>query len=136
VLASVSGLGAATARKLIDKFGDVEAIFDATDEQLRAVPRMNETMVEQLRGLNLEKYEQEIYALTEEEIDLLTWEDERFPAALRALKDAPVILFVRGAIKSGDENAVAIVGTRSASEKGARMAFMLAREMALRDCAW
>lgn len=132
-LASLSGLGGATARKLIDQFGDVQAIFDASDEQLVEIPRFTETMVEGLRALNLEKFEQEIYALAEEEIDLLTWDDPRFPRQLRDLKDAPVLLFVRGALKKSDENAVAIVGTRAASDGAAQVANALARELALRS---
>src|SRR5581483_2512170 len=73
-----------------------------------------------------------IYALAEDEIDLLTWDDARFPKSLRELKDAPVILFVRGAIKKGDENAVAIVGTRAASEGARQVATTLAYELSLR----
>jgi|SRR5581483_8677987 DNA processing protein len=131
-LASLSGLGGATAKKLIEQFGDVESVFDATDEQLLAIPRVTETMVENLRALHPEKYEDEIYALAEDEIDLLTWDDARFPKSLRELKDAPVILFVRGAIKKGDENAVAIVGTRAASEGARQVATTLAYELSLR----
>jgi DNA processing protein len=131
-LASLSGLGGATAKKLIEQFGDVESVFDASDEQLLAIPRVTETMVENLRALHPEKFEDEIYALAEDEIDLLTWDDARFPKSLRELKDAPVILFVRGAIKKGDENAVAIVGTRAASEGAIEIATTIARELALR----
>lgn len=131
-LASLSGLGGATAKKLIEQFGDVESVFDATDEQLLAIPRVTETMVENLRALHPEKFEDEIYALAQDDIDLLTWDDARFPKRLRELKDAPVILFVRGAMKKGDENAVAIVGTRAASEEATKIATTLAYELALR----
>lgn len=131
-LASLSGLGGATAKKLLEQFGDVEFIFDATDEQLLEIPRVTETMVESLRALRPEKFEEEIYALAGDEIDLLTWDDARFPKRLLELKDAPVILFARGALKKGDENAVAIVGTRAASEGAIEIATTLARELALR----
>ncbi|MDL1896019.1 DNA-protecting protein DprA [Anaerolineae bacterium CFX7] len=131
-LASLSGLGGATAKKLIEQFGDVESVFDATDEQLLAIPRVTETMVENLRALHPEKFEDEIYALAQDDIDLLTWDDARFPKRLRELKDAPVILFMRGAMKKGDENAVAIVGTRAASEEATKIATTLAYELALR----
>lgn len=131
-LASLSGLGGATAKKLIEQCGAVESVFDATDEQLLEIPRVTETMLENLRALHPEKYEDEIYALAEDEIDLLTWDDARFPKQLRELKDAPVVLFMRGAIKKGDENAVAIVGTRAASEASMKLATTLARELALR----
>jgi len=130
-LASLSGLGGATAKKLIEQFGDVESVFDATDEQLLAIPRVTETMVENLRALHPEKFEDEIYALAQDDIDLLTWDDARFPKRLRELKDAPVILFMRGAMKKGDENAVAIVGTRAASEEATKIATTLAYELAL-----
>lgn len=131
-LASLPGLGGATAKKLIAQCGDVESVFDATDEQLLAVPRVTETMIENLRNLQPEKFEDEIYALAQDEIDVLTWDDARFPKALRELKDAPVLLFVRGAIKKSDENAVAIVGTRAPSEASIQLALAIARELALR----
>ncbi len=131
-LASLSGLGGATAKKLLEQFGDVEGVFDATDEQLLEIPRVTETMLENLRALHPEKFEDEIYALAQDDIDLLTWDDARFPKRLRELKDAPVILFLRGALKKGDENAVAIVGTRAASEEAIKIATMLAYELALR----
>lgn len=131
-LASISGLGGATTKKLIDQFGDVESIFDASDEQLTTIPRFTETMAEQLRAVSPEKYEDEIYALAEQEIDVLTWDDARFPKRLRELKDAPVLLFVRGALKPADENAVAVVGTRAPTQAAAALATTLARELALR----
>lgn len=131
-LASLSGLGGATAKKLLEQFGDVESVFDATDEQLLEIPRVTETMLDNLRALRPEKFGEEIYALAGDEIDLLTWDDARFPKRLRELKDAPVILFVRGAMKKGDENAVAIVGTRAASEEATQVATTFAYELALR----
>ena len=131
-LASLSGLGGATAKKLIEQCGDIESVFEATDEQLLAVPRVTETMVDGLRNLHPEKFEDEIYALAQDEIDILTWEDARFPKELRDLKDAPVILFARGALTKSDENAVAIVGTRAPSEASMKLAATVARELALR----
>lgn len=131
-LSSLSGLGGATARKLIEQFGEVQAIFDAPDQQLLEIPRVTETMVEGLRALQPEKFEQEVYALSQDEIDVLTWDDARFPKQLFDLKDAPIILFVRGALRKGDEHAVAIVGTRAASEGAVEIAVTLARELALR----
>ena len=131
-LASLSSLGGATAKKLIEQCGDIESVFEATDEQLLAVPRVTETMVDGLRNLHPEKFEDEIYALAQDEIDILTWEDARFPKELRDLKDAPVILFARGALTKSDENAVAIVGTRAPSEASMKLAATVARELALR----
>lgn len=134
-LASISGLGSVTARRLIARFGDVESVFTALPDELLEIPRVNEAMVQQLRAVSLEQLEQELYALSDQEIDLLTWDDPRFPAPLRELSDAPMILFVYGTLKPDDERAVAIVGTRSPSESGVETATRLARELALRGLA-
>jgi len=131
-LASIRGLGGVTASKLIDKFGNVESILAARDQELISIPRFNETMVQELRALSLEPFEQEIYALAQDEIDVLTWDDAQFPKQLRALPDPPLLLFMRGTFKKADENAVAIVGTRSPSTSSAEFTFTLARELALR----
>lgn len=131
-LASVSGIGGATTKKLLEQFGDIEAVFDATDAQLLEIPRLTESVVEQLRAVALEKVQEDIYALAQEDIEVWTWDDARFPARLRALKDAPVILFARGALRQADVNAVAIVGTREPMEASTRLAATLARELALR----
>lgn len=131
-LASISGLGSVTARKLLEQFGDVESVFTAPPEQLTAVPRMTETMVELLRSVSFDQVEQELYALQEQDIEVLTWDDARFPARLRELSDAPLVLFAYGRLKREDEKAVAIVGTRSPSNASVETAARLARELALR----
>ena len=41
--------------------------------------------------------------------------DPGYPAALLALKDHPAVLDVAGEIMRGDDNAVAVVGSRRAS---------------------
>lgn len=131
-LASVSGLGSVTARKLLERFGDVESVFAAAPDELLGVPRVTATMVEQLHDVALDQVEQELYTLQEQEIDVLTWDDARFPARLAELSDAPLVLFAYGRLKPDDENAVAIVGTRAPSDESIGAAASLARELALR----
>ncbi len=131
-LASISGLGGATAHKLLERFGDVEGIFQASVSDLTAIPRLTEDIAEQIARAPLEQVREELYGLSEEEIDLLTWEDARFPSRLRELPDAPIILFTRGRLQRKDEFAVAIIGTREPSLENMERARILARELALR----
>ena len=130
-LASTSGIGGATARKLIERFGDIESVFDASDAELLEIPRVTGPIVENLRAVSLDPLEQELYALAQDDIDLLTWDDPRFPQSLRALPDAPLILFIRGAFKREDNHALAIVGTREPSNAAMELAATLARELAV-----
>jgi len=129
-LNAVSGIGGVTARRLLERFGSVEAAFEAPDEELLAVPRFSHQMVARLRALSLEALEEDLAALAEEGLQVLTWDDGGYPANLRPLPDAPPLLFMRGELCPSDAEAVAIVGTRRPSPTAAALAEMLAREFA------
>ena len=131
-LTTISGIGGVTARKLIDRFGDVESIFAASVEELIEIPRVTTLMAPQLLAAPIHQLDSEMLSLSDEGIDLLTWDDDRFPTRLRPLSDAPMVLFMRGAVKRTDENAVAIVGTREPSPAAVETATRLGRELAER----
>jgi DNA processing protein len=132
-LTTVNGIGGVTARKLIERFGDVESIFDAAPAELIEVPRVTEAMAAQILAAPIEQLESELLSLNDEGIDLLTWDDARFPDRLRPLLDAPMVLFMRGSLKRTDDNAVAIVGTREPSPAAVELAYTIGRELAARD---
>ncbi|MBB5132393.1 DNA processing protein [Thermocatellispora tengchongensis] len=58
--------------------------------------------------------------------------DERYPSRLRSIHQMPPILFSRGRL-AADQRAIAVVGTRQASDNGLRIASAVARELALND---
>jgi DNA processing protein len=62
-------------------------------------------------------------------LTVLTVLDARYPARLRAVHQAPPILFGRGTLVPGDP-AVCVVGSRDASERGLAMAGGIARALA------
>lgn len=132
-LTMVSGIGGVTARKLIERFGDVEAVFAASPEELIEIPRVTETMAAQILAAPIEQLESELLSLNDEGIDLLTWDDARFPTLLRPLPDAPMVLFMRGVLKRTDDKAVAIVGTREPTGAAVELAYTVGRELAARN---
>ena len=129
-LTTVSGIGGVTARKLIERFGDVESIFEAAPAELMEIPRVTETMAAQILAAPIEQLENELLSLSDEGIDLLTWDDSRFPSCLRPLSDSPMVLFMRGALKRTDNNGVAIVGTREPTKSAVEVAYTIGRELA------
>lgn len=62
-------------------------------------------------------------------IRMLTLADAEYPAALRTIFDPPSPLYVRGALISADDVAVAIVGTRRPTPYGVAVAEQLARDL-------
>src|SRR3972149_1349845 len=129
---TVSGIGGVPARKLIDRFGDVESIFAASVEELIEIPRVTALMAQQILAAPIEQLESELLSLNDEGIELLTWDDTRYSKALSSLPDAPMVLFMRGALKRADEQAVAIVGTREPTSSAVEAAYIIGRELAAR----
>ncbi len=62
-IATLPGIGGATARKLVERFGSIEAAFAAPDEELLRVPRFTAEVVARLRAVSLEALETELTSL-------------------------------------------------------------------------
>ena len=131
-LTHIPGVGGATLRRLLERFGSIEGIFAADSAELARVPRLSERAIAALQGVSLEAVEAEMAALAKAGIALLTWEDPDYPASLHDLSDPPPVLFLRGTIRPQDERAVAIVGSRRAGEHGLGVARRLGKALAAR----
>lgn len=131
-LATTSGIGPRTFAALVERFGSPRAVLTARERDLAQVPRVTADLAAQLRATNIEQIENELYALSDEGIDVLTLEDEGYPDLLRLIPDAPPVLFVRGSLQEQDARSVAVVGTRAPGERGQRLASELAGGLAKR----
>lgn len=92
-----------------------------------------EALVGDVRPEDLERYEHMIRSYEERGIRLITVLDEDYPLNLRQVYNRPPFLFVRGELREADNRAVAIVGTRQASDAGLDQARRLAEELARSD---
>lgn len=131
-LSLTPGVGGKAMRRLLKRFGDAEAVFEAPDKALLAMPRIGEKTLRAIRAVRLEQVEAELLSLEDEGIGVLVWDDEDYPANLRAAADAPPLLFVRGTVLPEDARAVAIVGTRTPSSRGLENAHITAATLAVR----
>ena len=65
-------------------------------------------------------------------IKLICYDSPEYPAALREIEDPPVLLYCLGEIPSSDEKLfVSVVGTRTMSDYGKRMAFEISSDLAI-----
>lgn len=127
----VADLGAVGARKLVDRFGSVEAVFEnvaqlgecrwLTQGQVKALQKMPSRMSE------IEEY---ILDIEDHGIHILTIDGDGYPENLRPLRDAPLMLYVAGSLLPEDNLALAIVGTRTPTQEGEEMAYHLAAAFA------
>jgi len=114
---------------LLDHFPSSEAIWEASPDQLKAVPgfeRSVETFVQHRRKLDVEDELAEIERLG---LNVLTIADAGYPEALRAIAHPPPVLYCKGHLVEKDRVAIAIVGTRKPSDYGRMIAEKLAKEL-------
>lgn len=63
-------------------------------------------------------------------IRIVTMDDEEYPARLRAIYNAPILLFVQGTLAGlDDELSIAVVGTREASQYGINATSRICRDL-------
>lgn len=117
---------------LLDSFSGPEAIFAASESELRSVDGLTDRIVEKLLAPEPADLDRDIDTLQSQEICVLTIRDESYPANLRQIHDPPVVLYVRGDLRESDRFSVAMVGSRRASIYGKSMAERIAKDLANR----
>lgn len=132
-LTFVKDIGPLTVRKLVAAFGSPKRIFEAGLAELKGIPGIGEARARSIREFQgWRKVEQEAAAARERGIAIVTLEDPRYPAPLKQLEDAPIILYIKGRMTEEDRYAVAMVGSRDLSEYGRKIADTIAYGLAAR----
>ena len=127
-LASIAELTPAQTEKLLGRLGSAQAVWDNPGEAAALLPASAADALRSSRTADrIEKLER---VMEREKITLITRDDETYPLRLRCIPGAPAYLFVQGSPDLTDERTVAVVGTRTCSAYGARMARRIARDLA------
>lgn len=127
----VSGVGPITRRALLDRFGSAAAVLAASQTQLRQVRGVGPELARRLTSASHDiNALDEIQICATHDIEILVEWDEAYPGLLREIHDPPGVLFVRGDLAPQDGLAVAVVGTRHATQYGLRQAERLAGGLA------
>jgi DNA processing protein len=128
----INGIGPKTLDALLKRFGRPETVIAAPMEALCAIPRLTPAIAEAIHRVDLDAVAAELSALELLSVSVHTREEEAYPFNLRGITDAPHILFQKGSAFVGDAKAIAIVGARTPSDAGARIARQLAFGLARR----
>jgi DNA processing protein len=114
----VKGIGAVRFNQIMAYFGDLSIAWYAPVEAFREIglpERVLKNLIK-LRGeIDLDQLYQEII---ERQVTVLTLLDEDYPALLKEIDQAPPVIYIRGALTSADDFAVAMVGTRRVTAYG------------------
>lgn len=132
VLNLIPKLGPRRIKYLLHRFGDPEAILQATASQLRTVERMSEEMAHRISH-----WEEYVDLKTELELvdkfgaHLLCLGDPDYPESLAKIYDPPLVLYVRGKWLSRDQSGLALVGSRNATSYGLNTAKKLGFQLGI-----
>ncbi|MBV9012120.1 MAG: DNA-protecting protein DprA [Pseudonocardiales bacterium] len=101
------------------------------DRQIGLIPEEHrqyaEELLERVRPEDLDAAEELVARVTAQGVRLLTVREDDYPANLQLVYNRPPFIWVKGDLAPGDFRAVAVVGTRQASEDGRRRATRLTR---------
>jgi len=130
-LARVKGLGCVSFKKLVAHFGDPTRALAAAPSELAAIEGLQRDAIDGIVGFTQwAEVDSDLKRIRSAGITLVRYTDADYPARLRTIADPPPLLYVKGALTDTDDKAVAIVGSRSASDYGRRVARDLARGLA------
>jgi DNA processing protein len=130
-LARVKGLGCVSFKKLVAHFGDPTRALAAAPSELAAIEGLQHDAIDGIVGFSQwAEVDSDLERIRSAGIILVRYTDADYPARLRTIADPPPLLYVKGALTHDDDKAVAIVGSRSASDYGRRVARDLARGLA------
>ncbi|MBJ7344507.1 MAG: DNA-protecting protein DprA [Gemmataceae bacterium] len=128
----VPGLGPRLTKALIEKFITPEAVICASVQELSAIPHLGFTTATKLYD-SFKKFnpDQELASMRLHGVKALLLNKPDYPESLKTIWDPPSVLYLKGEILPGDGKAVAIVGSRSCTEYGKKMAKRLAKGLAM-----
>lgn len=118
------------AGALLERFGSPEAVFAASEAELESVERLSPKAKEKILGPVPAGIERDLQTIEQTGISVLPIHSPDYPQSLSAIYDPPVVLYVKGNLRESDKMAVAIVGSRRASEYGKSVASRIAEDLA------
>lgn len=133
-LLRVDGVGDIMAKKLLTHFGTAENVLNANPKQLAAIDGVGSVLLRNFKDKNIfEKAQREFDFIRDNDIDILSYQDENYPERLKHCIDGPVLLFSAGNISLKNRKIISIVGTRQITSYGTEFCRKLIEDLAPLD---
>jgi len=120
------------AAALLERFGGPEAVFDASEAELRSVERLTDKGAAKVLAPAPAALDRDLKIIEEHRISVIPISSPDYPDSLRQIYDPPILLYVKGALVESDKMSIAIVGSRRASIYGKSVAERIAADLARR----
>jgi DNA processing protein len=131
-LSLTPGLGPTRGRKLVEHFGNVQEIFQASLTELEGVNLQAQSAQHIALGKSLELAHEEFAKAAAAGVEILSADHPRWSARLAEIYDPPLVLYVQGKAEALSRPGIAVVGTRHPTPYGIGMAERLSCDLAAR----
>ncbi len=123
------GASARRLNRLLDYFGSPDALFGARPAEVAQVARCSTAIAQRLQDPAYSVNGRDLRLMEQLGVRLIPRGHPDYPPLLREIPDPPVALYLRGSLSPLDRRAVAIVGSRQATDYGRRSADRFAAEL-------
>lgn len=123
-------VGPVTFARLMERFGEPSRVFEASVRELMGVRGVGPNTASEIRSVTEEQVDAELAEAEKRNARIIAAGAPGYPKSLLNIPDPPLVLYVRGELKSDDGLAVGMVGVRSASFYGRKQARRLAAGLA------
>ena len=131
-LTLIEGMGIKKYAKLLEKFKNNKAIYNATKEELMQVKIIDEKVANRI--INPEtrkKVKRHIEYMEKNRIDIIAINDEEYPYNLKQIYSPPIALYIKGNRKIFQNKSISIVGCRECSDYGKNVAQKISYDLAI-----
>jgi DNA processing protein len=129
-LASMNKIGPVKIKLMLARAENPLDILDWGKKEYTSVPGISDEMASQIMaGFDLDFGMRQIEWARKNDVGIFTLADGDYPSILRQLYDPPPFIFVKGKITEADDRAVAIVGSRNATDYGRSIAARIAGDL-------
>ena len=116
-LTHIPSLGPVRIQSLLEIFNNPTAILDAGHSGWQQAG-LSEKLIQHLSAPDWDKVDADLKWAEQENASILTLDDDRYPAMLKAIPDAPPILYILGQPEILNLPQLAIVGSRNPTHAG------------------
>lgn len=130
-LSLVQGVGQKAIRRLLDRFGTVSALLEASADAIAEAARIEPGLASSIaRARESEAFAQERRLIAQHGVQVLCLDQDEYPIALRDIPVPPPLLYCRGEVPLPAGWCLAVVGTRRQSRYGEKVTRGLIEELA------
>lgn len=126
----VLDIGSVRLNNLLEYFGKPENILNAPTEKLSVVCGIGEKIAAKITSLKKEDLSKEFTLVKKFGLKIITLYDNDYPVNLKNIPGAPLVLYIKGELKTKDKLSIGIVGSRRATFYGLANAQNFASELA------